>query len=267
MKHNKKRNTAFLYECLVKELTKAIVRNDEYEKKRITSVIKENFKKGTILKRDLDIYNSLLEGTGEKEYAKSLRVIYEIKKDYDNLDRKKVFNAQTKLIKLMNEAFNPAIWNNFIGNYKNMATADMFFKQDKLPAKKRLLIEHRVVEFRRETLVESKMKHIDNLTYKTFVNKFNDTYAESLRKEQRELLTNFIISFSDNGLGLKTFINEEIHRLRSSLQTLNEGAYAQNASKVVDKLNSFKERRLDEQMLKDLFYIQDLVHEVTKNEH
>jgi len=29
MKHNKKRNTAFLYESLVKELTKAIVRQQE----------------------------------------------------------------------------------------------------------------------------------------------------------------------------------------------------------------------------------------------
>ena len=265
MKHNKKRNTAFLYECLVKELTKAVVRKDNDLKLKITEVIKENFKKGTILKKDLEIYNSLLEGTGQSEYANALRVIYEIKRDYDNIDRKAVFNAQTKLIKQMNESFNSGIWNNFIGNYKNIATADMFFKQDKLPAKKRLLIEHRVVEFRKETLTESKMKHIDNLTYKTFVNKFNDTYAESLREEQRELLTNFIISFSDNGVGLKSFINEEIHRLRTSLQTLNEGAYAQNALKVVDKLNSFKERRLDEQMLRDLFYIQDLVHEVTKN--
>ena len=265
MKHNKKRNTAFLYECLVKELTKAVVRKDDDLKLKITEVIKENFKKGTILKKDLEIYNSLLEGTGQSEYANALRVIYEIKRDYDNIDRKAVFNAQHKLIKQLNVSFNSGIWNNFIGNYKNIATADMFFKQDKLPAKKRLLIEHRVVEFRKETLTESKMKHIDNLTYKTFVNKFNDTYAESLREEQRELLTNFIISFSDNGVGLKSFINEEIHRLRTSLQTLNEGAYAQNALKVVDKLNSFKERRLDEQMLRDLFYIQDLVHEVTKN--
>ena len=109
------------------------------------------------------------------------------------------------------------------------------------------------------------MEHVDNLTYKTFVNKFNETYGESLRQEQRELLTNFIISFSDNGVGLKTFINEEIHRLRSTLQNLNENQYAQNASKVVDKLNSFGERRIDEQMLRDLFFIQDLVHEVTKN--
>ena len=69
MKHNKKRNTAFLYECLVKELTKAIVRNDSDLKSKITEVIKENFKKGTILKKDLDIYNSLLEGTGQKEYS------------------------------------------------------------------------------------------------------------------------------------------------------------------------------------------------------
>ena len=28
MKHNKKRNTAFLYECLIRELTKAIVREN-----------------------------------------------------------------------------------------------------------------------------------------------------------------------------------------------------------------------------------------------
>ena len=35
MKHNKKRNTAFLYECLIKELTKSIVRKDETRKQKI----------------------------------------------------------------------------------------------------------------------------------------------------------------------------------------------------------------------------------------
>ena len=165
----------------------------------------------------------------------------------------------------MNESFNSAVWSSFLPNYKNIATAGMFFNQNKLPAKKRLLIENRVVQFRQARLVESKMEHVDNLTYKTFVNKFNKTYGEHLRPEQRELLTNFIVSFSDNGLGLKSYVNEEIYRLRSSLQTLNENMYSQNTSKVVEKLNSFGERQIDEQMLRDLFYIQDLVHEVTKN--
>ena len=45
MKHNKKRNTAFLYECLVKELTKAIVQGNNDLKVKITEVIKENFKR------------------------------------------------------------------------------------------------------------------------------------------------------------------------------------------------------------------------------
>jgi hypothetical protein len=265
MKHNKKRNTAFLYECLVKELTKAIVRNEKQKKQEIISVLKEHFSAGSILKKELDVYKSLLEGTGQTEYSHSLRVIYEIKKDYENLDRKKVFNIQTKLIKQINEAFQSSFFSNFVPNYKNIATAGIFFNQSSLPAKKRLLIEQRVINFQLEKLNESTMKHIDNLTYKTFVNTFNETYKESLRPEQRELLTNFIISFSDNGLGLKSFINEEIGRLRNHLTILNEGQHSKNATKVVDKLNSFAKRQIDEQMVKDLFYIQDLVNEVAKN--
>ena len=98
MKHNKKRNTAFLYECLIKELTKAIVRNDTKTKNNLINVIKENFKAGTILKKELDIYKSLLEGTGEKEYSRSLRVIYEIKKDFDELDRR-VYSRPNNLLR------------------------------------------------------------------------------------------------------------------------------------------------------------------------
>ena len=46
LKHNKKRNTAFLFESLTKELTKAIVNKDEKTKQIILSVIKEHFRKG-----------------------------------------------------------------------------------------------------------------------------------------------------------------------------------------------------------------------------
>ncbi len=66
------------------------------------------------------------------------------------------------------------------------------------------------------------MKHIDNLTYKTFVNKFNKTYEKTLRKEQKDFLTNYIVSFSDNGLGLKSFLNEEISRLKKEIDILTE---------------------------------------------
>ena len=53
-RHNKKRNTAFLFEALVKELTKSIVRNQTGRKQKIIQIVKENFKKCSVLKQDLD---------------------------------------------------------------------------------------------------------------------------------------------------------------------------------------------------------------------
>jgi hypothetical protein len=61
MKHNKKRNTAFLYECLIKELTKAVVREDKKRQIITKKILKEFFYKGSILKSELELYNSLLE--------------------------------------------------------------------------------------------------------------------------------------------------------------------------------------------------------------
>ena len=49
LKHNKKRNTAFVYEALVREVAKAVVRKDEKRKNLIVKIIKENFSSNNIL--------------------------------------------------------------------------------------------------------------------------------------------------------------------------------------------------------------------------
>jgi hypothetical protein len=73
LKHNKKRNTAFLFESLTKELTKAIVAKDDKRKTLVLSIIKEHFKKGTALARELDVYKSLYESRGlPKETAERI---------------------------------------------------------------------------------------------------------------------------------------------------------------------------------------------------
>ena len=43
LKHNKKRNTAFLYEALVKEITKAVMDKDVYKKDALVGMVKEHF--------------------------------------------------------------------------------------------------------------------------------------------------------------------------------------------------------------------------------
>ena len=43
MKYNKKRNTAFLYESLILEMTKSIINNDHDRKNIALDILKENF--------------------------------------------------------------------------------------------------------------------------------------------------------------------------------------------------------------------------------
>lgn len=272
VRHNKKRNTAFLYESLIKELTKSIVRNQTETKQKVINILKEYFGKDCILKKDLDLYNTLLESKGlDENFGK--RLIIEVKKDHDSLDRKAVFNSQTNLIKLINETLSNEVFANFLSNYKNIATIGQFFQSKGLDATRRLMLEDRIISLLTANRIneQKEIKHIDKLTYNTFVNKFNESYKNTLRDEQKSLLTNFITSFSDNGLGLKCFMNEEVGRLKSALEdTLSDEVikenkeYSNNLNRVVQKLDSFKDNPINEEMVRSLFYIQDLVAEVTK---
>jgi len=270
MKHNKKRNTAFLYECLVKELTKSVVREQHERKKQILSILKEFFYKGSALRQDLEVYRSILESKKmSKEFAQ--RFLVETRKDFHDLDRKEIFNLQTTLIKNINEALSPTAFANFLSNYKDIASIGTFF-DSKLKAKSRLIIETKLIKLlTREKLIKEEMKHVDNLTYKTFVNKFNETYEKTLRREQKDLLTNYIVSFSDNGLGLKSFLNEEISRLKKEIGILTEtqknvknDAISSKLERVLLKLESFSKQPITEEVVKDVFYIQDLIKEVKK---
>ena len=263
MKHNKKRNTAFLYECLIKEMTKAVVRGELQKKQQIVETLKRYFSKGKPLYNDLQLYKQMMETKNLKE-SLGIRFMEEVKKDWETLDRKEIFNQQTSLIKEFNNSL-PEAFGNFIPNYKSIATVGQYFNSNGLKAKTRLLIEERVktlVISHSEAIKEQKLKTVDSLTYNTFVNKFNDTYKESLLKEQRELLTNYITSFSDNGLQLKMFMNEEIGRLKEQCETLSKGKWSDKISLVKEKLEDFKKKPLTEEVVKDVFHIQQLLSEI-----
>ena len=231
---------------------------------------KEFFYKGSALKQELEIYETLLESKKlNPEF--SLRLLKETKNDFTGLDRKAIFNKQTSLINKINKQLGHGVFSNFVPNYKDIATIGLFFQNSKLPAKKRIMLEDNLTKFlgRKESVL-TEMKHLDNLEYKTFVNKFNNAYERTLRKEQKELLTNYIVSFSDNGVGLKTFLNEEIGRLKNAVQQRivegNNNPYLENFKKVYNKLDNYKKQPLNQQIVEEIFYIQDLIAEVSRHE-
>tara|TARA_A100001515_G_scaffold52906_1_gene41841 strand:- start:6 stop:419 length:414 start_codon:yes stop_codon:yes gene_type:complete len=116
---------------------------------------------------------------------------------------------------------------------------------------------------------ETKMQTIDNLTFKTFVEKFNKEYATTLFEEQRELLSRYIASFTDNGIDLKVYLSEEIERLKKviteSLDTQeikSDSDMITKTKKVLEMMNNFKNERVEKPVIKKVLKIQSLAREI-----
>ena len=219
MKHNKKRNTAFLYEVIIRELTKAMVEGDKSKKSSIIKIVRENFKGNTLLAKDLDLYKAILE-TKEVDQYTAEKIVFQARTQKMTINHRKLFEEQSNLVDTINKQINPDAFNTFVPNYKSLATVFQIF-HPKTKTKNRVLLEKQVIESMtcEQESEKDLMKPIDNLTYKTFVKKFNEKYSQSLLEEQKNLLGRYVSSFSDNGLELKAYLSEEIPRL---FQKVNE---------------------------------------------
>jgi hypothetical protein len=273
-KHNKKRNTAFLFETLIKEMAKSVVANDSERQTKIAKIIKRHFTKRGVLYKDLQSYKVLMElKEAESDFAQ--RIISEVRRDRDRLDAQNIFSEQSRLIKKINVELGQEIYTNFVPNYKTMATIGQLFSDNVSPSEKVILEDKLLTEMTKaeERSEKEIFEHIDSITYKTFTNKFNKAYAGKLHEEQQNVVSKYIYSISDNGISLKTYLNEEVGRLRdkirASLKTeeiSSDPEMIKKTEQVLEFLDSLSETKLDEAAIKKIMQIQGLVREVETNE-
>ena len=270
-KHNKKRNTAFLYEALTRELTISILENNHERQKKATSILKEFFKKDEVLSTELGLYQNLTEVDSLSAHTAD-KLIQETRFLHSRLDKKQIFNEQTRLISKINKELSKDIFSYFVPNYKSLATIYQIFNSP-LGSKERVLLEEGLLNTITEEKVEAeeeKNQPIDNVVYKTFVQKFNEEYNTKLADEQRTLLERYIFSFVDNGLEFKIFLNEEISRLkgevkasRSTPEMVEDPEMVIKTDKVLEILEEYKTRDVaSTQDLMKILKIQELVREI-----
>ena len=266
MKHNKKRNTAFVYEILAREFTKAVIDKDSERKVKLVSIMKEHFGSHTILAQELSLYAVLLETRSVSEPIAE-RLLTETKKAYDQLDEKTIFDAQSKLISVLNKEVGSDVWGTFVPNFKSLASVNAIFNTT-TGVKKRVLFEQDIVHQMSSppALVESKqLKPLDSLTYNSFINKFNEKY-DTLLAEQKELLNHYIASFADGGLGMNVYLNRELSRLKTMMvetaEAESESLIGTKATGVLGYLNELRKREFTEQDLGKILKAQQLVQEM-----
>lgn len=271
-KHNKKRNTAFLYETLVREATVAILKEDRDRQNKVMKILRKHFREGAVLKRALECHQSLYETRGTSLEV-SEKILREAKLAHRVLDPHGIFVSQSDLIEDINTELEPTVYNNFVPNYKTLASIAQIFS-DKISPRDQVLLEGEILTIMSASAdtTDSAADIIDEVLVKTFVEKFNNKYDEQLLDEQKELLSYYISSFADNALELKVFLNEEISRLKAHLEKAKstaaireDEAMTQKTNQIITKLQEFAKAPLSDNVLLTVLKTQSLVKEIYSN--
>jgi hypothetical protein len=267
-KHNKKRNSAFLYEALIQELTKAVFEKNVEKQQAVLSMVKESFSKNTLMYKELKLYESLTK-TNNVDELTAEKIINETKKQHSSIDQKELIEEQNSLSRKISKQLSSSVFSNFVPNYKDLASVFQIFNNG-VSIKSKVLLENEVAKnMSSKKIEENKMVPIDNIVFKSFTKRFNEEYGDKLIKEQKELLNRYITSFGANELELNVYLNEEIGRLKSELKEsfnseefVNDNQMLANAKKVLNTLDSYQEQKPNKKMIEEIVKIQGLVQEL-----
>ena len=268
MKHNKRRNTAFLFECLIREMTVASMNEDVGRAKELNKLVKSYFSKNKVLGKEFELYEALYETKGIDLFTAE-KLIHTVRVAHLELDKKEVFEEQTKLIDIINKKFGKKVFTNFIPNYRQMATISQMFNE-KTSIKNRVLLERNILKTLVDTSVEknNKLEDIDNLVYEKFVENYNEQYEELLQ-EQKDLLKYHILSFTNDGVDFKLFVDNEINRVKKVLdeckdihEIKNDKVMSENYKLAIDKVKQLMSEEISDGLIMNIMKLQKLAHEV-----
>tara|TARA_B100000029_G_C17439123_1_gene910792 strand:- start:113 stop:940 length:828 start_codon:yes stop_codon:yes gene_type:complete len=266
-KHNKKRNTAFIFEALLREMSKAIIEKDKTRKKKIFDVLQEHFSKGTILEQELQCYRALIKESSLDSYTAE-KMIHRAKTKYDNLNKKKIFQEQSKVISKINKTIAPSVFSNYVPNYKSFATIAQIFSE-KTPLKQKVLMERQIVGVLTSSPEEKtkETSQVNSLVVNNFTEKFNNRYSELLPEQQR-ILGRYVSSFDDDGADFRIVVGSELRRIHAAVkeslslpEIMEDEQMKNNTEKVLGEIESFNVSNITEKDLKKILKLQHLVSE------
>lgn len=238
-RHSKYKNTGILFELLVRQVTADAM--SAKNKSTSVNIIKEFFKKGSELNKELRLYNQLMKTHFNSE-NKASALIDAVLSEHKTLNRKLVSQQRYNLIKAIRENYNlESFFKTKLPDYKLYASVYKTLYTEKFNPAERVtskftLIEHickktTVEKTQRTEIVENfKQEEVGlrELTYKLLVEKFNKKYS-SLDDGQREILKTYI-SYTNNTPELQESINKTIKNVLSKL----------NALKITDSVQKIK---------------------------
>lgn len=227
--HKKIKNTGLLFELLAKQIAEDVLNN---KKSKAIEIVKEYFKKGTELNKELGLYQTLINQKYNNEIL-SNQFIDAVLEERKKLNTTVLKNQKYNLVKALKENY---VIEDFINgrtnNYKILASIYKLFEScttnnivnpiEKIDAR------HTLVEYissknikKNDTSEIEKFKNEDKdlrlLAQKLLIEKFNKKYTSVLNEKQKTLLKEYISNMSNTN-NLKIYINNELINIKNDIK-------------------------------------------------
>jgi len=246
IKHSKFKNTGFIFELLVRQITSEIMSSDNSVAEKI---LKENFNSKKELSKELKLYQYLSNEKYNSE-SKAEQFINTICEARKRLDEKKLTKEKYNLIKQLKETYNiDEFIKSSVSNYKTLASIYKIFEvtitEEQYDPTDIVSSRFTIAENIINTSIQNKDSKIKNavleeykkqdedlraISYKFLVENFNKKY-KNLTNDQKGLLREYINNINNTGK-LNAYVSEEISKLVGGLKEVG--------SKITDKVTKIK---------------------------
>jgi hypothetical protein len=246
IKHSKFKNTGFIFELLVRQITAEIISSN---KSVAETILKENFNGKKELSKELKLYQYLINEKYNSE-SKADQFINTILEARKRLDEKKLMKEKYNLIKEIKEKYNiDEFVKSPVSNYKVLAsiyklfevvTTDEQYEPTDIVSSRFTIAENIIntsIQNKdqkiKDAVLEQYKKQDEDLravSYKLLVESFNNKY-KNLSVEQKGLLREYINNINNTGK-LNEYVSNEVSKLVENLKLVG--------SKISDKVTKIK---------------------------
>ncbi len=281
IKHSKFKNTGFIFELLVRQITSEIMSSNKSVAEKI---LKEHFNSKKELSKELKLYQYLINEKYNSE-SKAEQFINTILEARKKIDEKKLTKEKYNLIKEIKETYNlDEFIKSPISNYKTLASIYKIFETVTVDEQfdptdivsSRFTIAENIINTSiqnkdakiKDAVLEQYRKQDEDLravSYKLLVESFNNKY-KNLSTEQKTLLREYINNINNTGK-LNEFVNKEVSTLIESLKEVNTQITDKVTKiKLTETISNIKKiksvKKIKEQHLSAMMMTYELVNEL-----
>lgn len=284
IKHNKIKNTGILFESLIRQITADIL--EDKQQSVSIQIIKEFFKKNTELRKELKLYNSLIDAKFNND-IKASSYVDAVVDSRKTLNGAKLKREKYEIIKRLKENFDiEKLFSSKIDNYPVYASIYKLFEystnlheitnpsdliNSKFTIVNHLLrknIKENTSNLVSEILTKEPMP-VRMLTQKIIIDEFNKEFSDKLLPSQKSLIKEYINCVS-NINPINEYVNKRIDKINNKiniiLKKIPDEAIKikiQEISKSLNKVKSIK--HIKDNHILAILKTYSLLHEIEKH--